>query len=278
MAIIKHQKFEENKKKIILEGMDKLHVLSDFDRTLTKAFVNGKKFPSMISILRDNDYLGEDYSKKAKELAGYYGKIERNNSISPETRKKAMYEWWTRHFDLLIEKKLNKKHLERLVDEGCMELREGVPEFFGFLHDKNIPLVILSSSGIGETIPMYLKKENLLYENIHVISNSYEWDSKGNAIGIKKPIIHTMNKEEASIKNLPIYDELLKRKNILLLGDSINDSSMIKGFNYENLITIGFLNEEIDKNLSRYKNSFDAVITEDGSFEFVNNFLRDFNG
>ena len=176
MAIIKTPKFEENKKKIVLEGVNKFHVLADFDRTLTKAFVNGKKFPSMISILRDNDYLGEDYSKKAKELAKYYGKIERNNSISPETRKKAMYEWWTRHFDLLIEKKLNRKHLERLVSEGDTELRECVPEFLKFLNNKNIPLIILSSSGIGETIPMYLKKENLLYENIHDMSNSYEWD------------------------------------------------------------------------------------------------------
>lgn len=268
---------EEKKKKVLEAGADNFHVLADFDRTLTRAFVGRKKVPSIISVLRDYDYLDEDYSKKSKALAEHYGKIEMDNSINDKEKKKAMNKWWTKHFDLLIEKKLNKKHLEKVVNDDNIKFREEVPEFLDFLKKKNIPLVIMSSSGLGDAIPMYLEKEGMLYDNIHVISNLYKWDSKGNAIGIKQPIIHSMNKDEASIKELFIYTSLLKRKNVLLLGDSLGDLGMIKGFNYNNLISVGFLNEKIEESLDKYKKNFDVVITNDGDFSFVNNFLREFN-
>ena len=36
-------------------------------------------------------------------------------------------------------------------------------------------------------------------------------------IGIEEPIIHSHNKQEIEIKKLPIYQELIKRKNVILL-------------------------------------------------------------
>ena len=44
--------FDSKKEKFIEGGLGKLHVLADFDRTLTKAFVDGEKTPSIISELR----------------------------------------------------------------------------------------------------------------------------------------------------------------------------------------------------------------------------------
>lgn len=268
---------EKKERRIFEEGIDNFHVLADFDRTLTRAFAGGKKVPSIISVLRDYDYLDEDYSKKSKALAEHYGKIEMDNSINDKEKKKAMNKWWTKHFDLLIEKKLNKKHLEKVVNDDNIKFREEVPEFLDFLKKKNIPLVIMSSSGLGDAIPMYLKKKNVFYNNIHIVTNSYEWDSDDNAIRVKQPIIHSMNKDEASIKELPVYNELLKRKNVLLLGDSLGDLGMIKGFQYENLVSVGFLNEKIEESLDKYKKNFDVVITNDGNFSYVNNFLKKFD-
>jgi cytosolic 5'-nucleotidase 3 len=37
------QSLEEKIKNISRDGKEKLHVIADFDRTLTKAFVNGEK-------------------------------------------------------------------------------------------------------------------------------------------------------------------------------------------------------------------------------------------
>lgn len=270
------KKFEGLKNQILKDESKKFHVLADFDRTLTKCFVNGKFIPSIISILRNENYLSEEYSEKAKALANYYRPIEFNNKISIKQKKKAMREWWTKHFNLLIESGLNKKNLERVINEGNVQFREGAEEFLDLLYQKKIPLIIISSSGIGDLIPMYLKKYKRLYSNIHIITNLYKWDKNGKSIGIPKPVIHSFNKDETMVKDFPnIYKEIKNRKNVLLLGDSIGDLGMITGFNYKNLIKIGFLNENIEKDLEIYKKKFEVIITYDYNMNYVNNLIKE---
>ena len=72
--------YTKKKNQIVDGGFEELHVVADFDRTLTKAFVNGEKTPSVISELRRKHYISEHYSKKATELAEFYHPIE----IDPE--------------------------------------------------------------------------------------------------------------------------------------------------------------------------------------------------
>jgi 5'-nucleotidase len=86
-----------------------------------------------------------------------------------------------------------------------------------------------------------------------------------------------MNKDETTLESLPIYLELMNKKNVLLLGDGLGDLGMIKGFDYDNLISIGFLNENVDKNLEKFKENFDVVLLGDGDFSFVNEFVKNFN-
>jgi len=114
-----------------------------------------------------------------------------------------------------------------------------------------------------------MKQQGILSENIHTIGNSFEFNKNGKAVGIKK-IVHVFNKNEMSIKELPVYDKLLNRKNVILLGDSLGDLGMIEGFDHDNLIKIGFLNENIEKSLEEYKKNYDVVILNDGDFGFVN--------
>ena len=65
-------------KKISEQGKRKIHVLADFDRTLTKAFYQGQKAGSLISHLRKDKgrYLTPDYAEKAQELFNKYHPIE----------------------------------------------------------------------------------------------------------------------------------------------------------------------------------------------------------
>jgi 5'-nucleotidase len=270
--------FEELKQKIISEGTNKFHVVADFDRTLTKAFVNGVSLPSIISVLRNENYLSEEYSEKAKALANKYHPIETDTKISVDEKKKYMKEWWEKHFELLINSGLNKKNLERIINEGKVEFREGAEEFLDLLHENNIPLIIISSSGVGDLIPMYLEKHGKLYNNVHIIANLYKWDKDGKAIGIQNSIIHVFNKDESSVKNHPaIYREIKKRKNVLLIGDSLGDLGMTKGFEYKTLLKIGFLNEKIEESLNEYKRNFDVVITNDSDMKYVNDFIKQIN-
>ena len=187
-----------------------------------------------------------------------------------------MNEWWMTHFNLLIKSGLNKKDIENVIKSRKIKLRHGFSDFLNILKENNIPLVIMSSSGLGnEAISMYLKQEKKLYDNIHIISNSYKWDENDNLIGVKQPIIHIMNKDETAIQNFPVFETIKNRKNVLLLGDGLNDIGMVKGFDYKNLIKIGFLNENVEENLESFKANYDVLILNDSSMDYINKLLRE---
>ena len=131
------------------------------------------------------------------QIQGLLHPIEMDSSISLKEKKKEMNSWWMKHFDLLIKSGLNKKHIEAIVNEGVIQFRKGAENFLKILSKEKIPLVIISSSGLGyDSIKIFLKKNNCLYDNIHIISNSFKWDNKGNAIGFNKLVIHVFNKDE----------------------------------------------------------------------------------
>lgn len=267
---------EEIKKKIISEGKEKFHVLADFDGTLTYDHdETGKLYPSLISVLRDGDYISKDYAGKAHELYNKYRPKEKDDSLSIQERKQEMAKWWNEHFDLLIKSGLNEKHLEDIVNSGVIRLREGSRELINYLHEENIPLVIISSSGIGEAIKIYLEKEKLMYDNVYVITNSFEWDEKGNMSRVIRPIIHSMNKDETVVKNFPeIYEKIKERKNVLILGNSPGDLDMITGFDYGTLLKIGFLNEDVEDRIGKCKEKWDVVITNDSDANYVKDFVK----
>jgi 5'-nucleotidase len=276
IVISDSEKLEKIKKSIRKGEAEDFFVLSDFDRTLTKAFVDGENNPSFISILRDGNFLTADYAQKAHALYNKYRPIEIDPNMKKEEKEKAMQEWWNTHFDLLIKSGLNKNDLEKVVDSGKVKFREGFGEFSDFLNKRNTPLIIISSSGVGgEVIFMYLEKAGKLYDNTHILSNSYEWDKNGKAITVKKPIIHAMNKNGELIKSSPFFKMIKKSKNILLLGDSLDDIDMVKGLDFKNLIKISFLNENIEECLDKYKASYDIIALNDSPMFFVNNLLKE---
>lgn len=188
------------KSKIKKDGFQNLHILSDFDGTLTYGTVDGIKTPSIISMLRDGNYLTKDYAKKAHALFDKYHPIEKDLEISPKEKKKLMRKWWETHNKLLIKSGLSKSDLKNIVKNGLVKFRKGIPEFLDFLYKHKIPLIILSSSGCGEAIQLFFKKIDKDYSNIFYITNKFNWDKKGKAISVKEPIIHCANKDETILK------------------------------------------------------------------------------
>jgi HAD superfamily hydrolase (TIGR01544 family) len=267
---------EKIKAEIKLGGYTKLHILADFDRTLTYGSINGVKTPAILALLRDGNHLTPDYAEKAHALYDKYSVIEFDPNISKVEKKKAMAQWWELHFKLLIESGLNLKDLEDIVKNGNVLFREGVLEFLDFLHEKNIPIVIMSASGCGDTIPMFFEKYDRKYPNIYYVINEFNWDENGKAVSFKEPVIHTANKDETILKDFPeIYKVIENRKNVILLGDGLDDVGMVEGFDYDNLIKIGFLNFDYTKEEEAYKKIFDIVLEGDKDFGYVNRLLKD---
>ena len=270
------ERLREKKEIFKTEGLEKIHILSDFDRTLTYGSVDGLKTPSIISMLRDGKHLSGEYARKAHALYDQYHPIEVDVNISVEEKKKAMQKWWNTHNKLLVESGLSKADLEDIVERGQVKFREGVGDFLDWLAEKDIPLVIMSASGCGDAVEMFFKKIGKDYPNIHYVTNQFEWDENGMAVAAKEPIIHSLNKDETVLSDLPeIYKQVKKRKNVILLGDGLHDLDMVKGFEYDNLISVGFQNYDNDKIGDEYKKRFDLVLAGDGGFGKVNKLMRE---
>lgn len=275
--IVNPEKWREKIGRIAAAGPDKFYVLADFDRTLTTAYVDGKPFPSLISILYKDNYLSKNYGAKAQALDDYYRPIELNHDLPFEERKAAMHEWWRKHFDLLIEEGLHKNDIDRAVKSSRMRLRDGVCQFVKTLNAKNIPLVILSASGLGtEATKAALKEHGCLEENIVSAGNNFIFSNEGHATSVAEPIIHALNKDEAELMTHANTRDIIKNKtNVLILGDSLPDADMADGLNHDTVLRIGFLNEATEENLKRYEEKYDALICNDGDFDFINKTLND---
>jgi 5'-nucleotidase len=230
--------------------------------------------PSVIAYIRHGNYLPEEYSKRAFELYDTYRPLEADPLIPYAERAEKMREWWIRHYYLLVEYCLSKGIFTDVVRTNTMHFREGTLELIDLLHENNIPLVIFSA-GLGDLISGFLEKDGRLYDNIHIVSNYFEFDEDGFAIGPVEPIIHSMNKGAIGMRAFPFYEKIAERKNVILLGDNLGDSEMVNGFEYENLLKIGFLNSDTDSNLPYYTEAFDLVITDDGEMHHVKDVVNE---
>jgi HAD superfamily hydrolase (TIGR01544 family) len=275
LLISNTQEVERKLDQMKKDGLKNLQILTDFDKTLTKAIVDGKPVPSVMGMLRNGNYISPEYAQAATALSNKYHPIEIDLSIPEIERRKAMESWWSEHFALLIRSGLNKKHLEQMVSDSRFQFREGALEMIDYLHKNQVPLVIISSSGLGETIPMLLEKHGRLYNNIHVITNQYRWDKDGRAVGMKGPLIHVMNKDESALKTLPVFSTIAHRRNIILLGDGIGDLKMIGDLDYKTLLNVGFLDENIDANRPIYEKGFDIVLEKYENFSYLNKQLEE---
>ena len=269
-VVVDEKEFNQKLERIKQEGFAKLHVLTDFDKTLTSAFVDGEDVPSLISILRRDGYLTEDYSGRAYALYDYYHPLEIDNTLPRLEKAQAMEEWWRKHFALLIECGLERRDIEKAVQTRRVRLRSGAAEFLRGLQEKNVPIVIISAAGLGrEGIELFLKEQGLLSDNIHIISNSFSWNENGKIIAVNEPVIHVLNKNEAALKESQFYEEIKARPNVLLLGDSLEDIAMAEGLEHDTILKIGFLNKKVEENLTAFKEVYDAVVLHDGDFEGV---------
>lgn len=261
--------------KIAHDGKEHFHVIADFDRTLTKGFVDGKPKTALITMIQDKGYLWTDFTEWSKKNFDTYHPIEIDPNVPLETKKEAMRERRTKQNKLLIKSGLTKATIKNVVQEEEIPFRDGCRMFFYLLKNNEIPLLIFSASGMWyDGIYYSLEKIRELSDNIDIISNAFVRDEEGKAIGVREPIIHTFNKDETVVKNFPIYEKIKERKNILLIGDSLGDVHMADGFDYENIIKIWFLNNDTPGNRVHFQEKFDMVIVGDGSMDEVNLILR----
>lgn len=263
----------------IKNNSKQLHVVADFDATLTQYFdQEGKTRPSIISILRDEWVLGPEYTKAANELYHKHGPVEYNMEMSFADRCASNIERWTKHKKLLQHFRLHQKHIDQLIDLDKIVMRVGTDVLLQNAYAKDIPVLIFSASGIGiNAIHKLLEKRWLYLPNIYIISNEIYRDQDGYMSGYSTPTIHSLNKLESVIRDNPEYqvlqDILKPRPHAIVLWDSLGDAQMVEDRPDRTVLRIGFCNHKVAERLPYFQEVFDIIVTNDDSRKEINTML-----
>uniref|UniRef100_A0A2P2ILD9 5'-nucleotidase n=1 Tax=Rhizophora mucronata TaxID=61149 RepID=A0A2P2ILD9_RHIMU len=218
-------------------GPAKLQVIADFDATLTKYFVNGRRGQSSHGLLRQGS---PEYDAKRRALHEYYHPLEFSPTIPVQEKAKLMEEWWGKTHNLLIEGGLAYDAIIDSVANSAIAFREGVVELFEFLEERGIPVLIFSAgladiieevshgSPVVVTNQWYLNLTSLVFyflfflhyqvlrqkmhrsfKNVKIVSNRMVFDNDGRLVSFKGKLIHSLNKNEHALDMAgPVHEHL----------------------------------------------------------------------
>ncbi|XP_033216860.1 7-methylguanosine phosphate-specific 5'-nucleotidase-like [Belonocnema kinseyi] len=254
---------------IIQGGPAKLQVVTDFDLTLTKQHVNGKNHLSSFGIFAKCKQLPANYEEMDIETTRKFVKIEKDPEIPLEIKINAMVEWMEISEQYLTGYEFDPTELEEVAEKYGTDLRDGTKSLMERLNAANVPVLVFSA-GLGDMVEAILKHNGVLLPNVELISNFLKYSGK-KLDGFNGKKIHVFNKNETSLDPEHLR-RLESRKNILLMGDSLGDTTMTNGIqDIENVFKIGFLynkdNEIVRKSLDAYMDSFDVVLIDDQTMD-----------
>jgi len=268
---------KEKIQKLVKAGPDLLQVIVDFDYTLTRAHKDGRPVECSWGVLETYKDLPASYHTRVQAAKDKYLPIELDLTISKEEKVPLMIEWYKEANKCLAESGVRSSWLPKMVCESNCELRDDTDKMLGMMKEANIPVLVMSA-GVGDLIQEILKHFSLVSNNMSVVSNFLQFDTEGNIIGLSESdddMIHMYNKADMVKKKTDGVNSA-HRKNVILLGDSLGDLDMAAGVaDPDTVLTIGFLNKNIEKNLPVYQKSFDVVLVDDQSMQFPNLLLSE---
>jgi cytosolic 5'-nucleotidase III len=244
-------------------NLNNYFVITDFDRTLTTA----ESEPTMGVIPQ---YLGGECLEKRTKIYEHYRPLELDYTIEENKKQQIMKEWAKESFTLLT-KYITKEGIENALLDANLYLRDGAKEFLQEMNNNDVPVIIMSS-GIGNIVKAFLEKENCMFNNIKIVSNFFEFNNGITTINMDK-IMATSNKEYIRIPE-KIRNQIEEREKALVFGDLIEDIKMIDKEKLQNTLTFGFLDENAEQNLERYKENFDIILTGNDNFNTVRKILK----
>ncbi|XP_076235130.1 cytosolic 5'-nucleotidase IIIB [Calliopsis andreniformis] len=269
---LKHVHIKDKKRllqtinKILRDGYNSLQVVTDFDLTLTKQHVNGKKVLSSFGIFCKCKQLPETYATESCRLYKKYRPIEIDPHLSVEVKAEAMKDWMIAAEEILKGIPFNPDEILEVAKVYGTDLRDGTKEFFERMYNAKVPILVFSA-GLGDVVKAVLQYQEVLFENVKVISNFLKYrDGKLEGFENERHI-HVFNKNEHAIEQ--DYFKILEgRKNVLLMGDTTGDASMVDGMvDTDAVLKIGFLYDNVESSLSSYMEVFDIVLVDDQTMQ-----------
>lgn len=271
---------EEKIEKIKQLGIENLCIISDFDDTISKGIKSdGTKSSNSFSVYMNNPHLlGDKINAELLRLYNFYYPIEQDPNLPKHKKEKIIVEWWNKTFEEYKKYDFSKDTIKKIIDENLIELKNKTDEFFNLTVEYKIDTIIFSA-GIYNLIHKFLDLHSIKHSNIHVVANKFKFDDSGFFTHTYGDVIHSMNKTFFELSRIPVYEELTQKKTCIILGDSLSDTYMAEGANYETILKIGFLNTlPIDENykcrLKAHQEKFDIVLDGQEDFTKINSILK----
>ena len=261
---------------LIKDGPSHLQFIVDFDNTLTKTHRDGVSLDCSWGVLENYSELPTSYHDRVRAAKEKYHPIELDVSISQEEKVPIMIEWYKEANRCLADSGVKLPWLPLMVEQSNVELRDQTEDMLRSLHVNNIPMLVLSA-GVGDLINHIMQHFGVLHPNTTLVSNFLKFDEEGNIVGLQgeeSDLIHMYNKAESIRKRSS--EDSCKRRNVIVLGDSLGDVHMAAGVKDPSVVlTIGFLNHNIQSSLETYKAQFDIVLLDDQTMSFPNSLLTE---
>lgn len=252
-------------KKINNLDINRAFVVFDFDRTMTSSVSE-----TSWGILEKNEIIDEQYKIDSKKLYEYYRKKEIDNYISDAEKLKLMEKWMDEQVELLAKYKVDEETFNELLNlTSKMELRCGLENFLKRLEQLDVPVIIISA-GLGNAVVKFLRDQNLLLNNITVISNILVFED--GTIKIKNDKINSISKGKIKIPNV-FFDKIKNKDSLLLFGDQIGDLTIMNSFVTPQKISVCFLASDTKSDIEEYKKYYDIVADENESYDNISKIL-----
>ncbi len=134
--VVNKDEFNKKIEAIKRDGVESLHIVADFDRTLTKGSLQNKKINTSTGVIVESNCLGNEFKETLHNLFKIYRPIENSNETSLELKYEKMNEWWSETLKAIINSGLNKNIVDEIIKKDEIIERENLREFLNILSKK----------------------------------------------------------------------------------------------------------------------------------------------
>jgi len=240
-----HKPTSQSKRRSIINGgLENLHVVLDFDHTLTAYLCpsgSGERCHECHDVLQHGPY----QPKERRET--FRAGIEKVWSDQLAGRLGDLSEWWIRFHNEIVAHRITRDEIRDAVVASNAVLRPGAAQLLDWLRRHDVKTTIVSA-GVSTVIEEVLGREGIdLHRNVRIVANVPIFDAEGVVLGFEEPLIFSRNKSEV-LRGMGFdseEDDNRRRHNIVLAGNSVGDASCLDGMDHKHSLSFGFLHEEV---------------------------------
>ena len=230
-----------------------LQVIIDFDHTITR-FRN----PDGSKMAQCHDAI-ELSPRMPEQLRADYQVLWQDQGARLAAGTWTWQEWWSRSHGLFVKHGLKASWLSEIVAESGIRVRDHFVEFLQVLQEHDVPVLIVSA-GISQIIAEVLRQTGVNPEAVQICANEMVFDDDGTLIRFITPEITPDTKSDIG-KFQDEYFSMIRRKHVVVIGDSITDTDVIKKVcGVELMLLVGLYNVERD-NWVAFQSAFHMVLS-----------------